>query len=399
VRRMVPVTVHPLEGVRPPVPARLSGDPGLLREAAHGLPTGAAVPEAMAARIRRTGGELAWGEPTPPPDGTSRLAYCRARGASSVEIVRVEPDLLPELQIGSYFDAPFAHRVMRNVALRLRVPPRVRPLLAADVAFWSGVRAAATSHEWRRLACSSYVVLYYHRIAGEGKPGQERIDISPKVFERHMRLLRGLGLRPLPVHDLVAFHTDPGATLPRRSVVVSADDGFVDTLLALRRWPELLPLLFVPTACVGARAPWPWAEGEPIASWPELAAFGADGGTVGSHGRTHVRLVAVDAAALAAELRGSLDELRAHLSQPVPLLAYPHGENDERVRAAAAAAGYHAAFGTSSGRNGAGTDRYRLRRIGPKEWHGTVAFTWMALTGERLPYTIEQLQRRFGRGR
>jgi peptidoglycan/xylan/chitin deacetylase (PgdA/CDA1 family) len=209
-----------------------------------------------------------------------------------------------------------------------------------------------------------------------------------------MRWLRRLRLRPLGVDELLAFHTDPEATLPPRSVLVSADDGFRDAVLALRSHADVRPLVFVTTATVGGAAPWDWADGEPIASWSELEELVAAGGEVASHARTHTPLPELDARALAAELTESWRDLQGHVSRPVPLLAYPHGQNDEAVRAAAAAAGYRAAFSTETGRNGAGTDRYRLRRVGPKGWDGAAAFIWKAVTGEPVPWSIERLRLR-----
>ena len=47
-----------------------------------------------------------------------------------------------------------------------------------------------------------------------------------------------------------------------------------------------------------------------------------------------------------------------------PLLAYPYGRHDEAVRRAAIEAGYALAFTTQVGRNGAGTDRWCLHRVG-----------------------------------
>jgi hypothetical protein len=77
------------------------------------------------------------------------------------------------------------------------------------------------------------------------------------------------------------------------------------------------------------------------------------------------------------------------------MLAYPHGLHDERVRSAAEAAGYQAAFTTDAGRNGAGIDRYCLRRIGVKDWDGSAVFLWKAFTGERWPWPLERLRMRF----
>jgi len=384
------IVLHALEGVQPPVVARVSGDPEVLGTAAAGLPDGAATPEAVAARIRRAGGELAWGEAVPAPDGASRLRFCRARGASSVALVRADPSLLPDLQLGSYFQAHLFPRLLQRALLAARVPAGVSPALAADVAFWSGVRTVATAAEWERLTRSSYIVLYYHRIAGDRKPSQRRLDVSPEVFERHMRWLRRLRLRPLGVDELIAFHADPDATLPRRAIVLCADDGFRDAVLELHRHAELRPIVFVTTAAAGESAPWPWADGEALASWPELQEFAANGGEVASHTRTHASLRELDAEALAVELGESLRDLRTHVPRAASLLAYPHGESDDAVRAAAAAAGYRAAFSTLPGRNAAGTDRYQLRRVGLKDWDGAGAFAWKALTGELVPWSIER---------
>jgi peptidoglycan/xylan/chitin deacetylase (PgdA/CDA1 family) len=396
---MARIVVHGLEGIEPPVVAEVSGDPETLREASDGLPDGAARPEAIAVRVRREGGEVVWGEPKRTGGRAELLRLCRARGAASIALIRADPSLLPGLQLGSWFHTRVFQRFLLRAALGTRVPPRLLRRQAADVAFWAGARSVATPQEWRRLTRSSYVVLYYHRIAGERKPGQARIDLAPHVFERQMRWLRRLGLRPLSVDELLAFHTDPQATLPARAVLICADDGFRDAVLVFRRHADLRPVVFVTTEAVGGPAPWDWADGEPIASWSELQELLAEGGEIASHAVTHAPLPELDADALAAELATSWQELEAHVSRPVPLLAYPHGENNGAVRAAAAAAGYRAAFSTEAGRNGAGTDRYGLRRVGPKDWDGAAAFTWKALTGESVPWSIERLRHRLRRRR
>lgn len=396
---MASVLVHTLGNMRPAIVARVSGDPELLRDAAAGLPEGAAAPEAVAARLRRAGHELIWGEPELQGGVRAFLRFCRLRGESSVRIARVDPALLPHLQLGSYFAAPATRRLLRRILPATPAVARASLHVASDAAFWQGVRGAATPREWERLTRSSYVVLLYHRIAGDGKPYQKRLDVSPEVFERQMRWLRRLGLRALTVDELMTFHADPEATLPRRAVVLCADDGFRDALVAFGQRTDLHPILFVTTSAVGGDAPWEWADGEALASWVELRDFVESGGEVASHALTHVSLSELGAERLAFELTESLRELRAHVPQAVPLLAYPHGREGEAVRAAAADAGYCAAFSTVPGRNGAGTDPYGLRRVEPKDWDGRAAFAWKALTGENLPWSIERWRLRLrGRG-
>jgi peptidoglycan/xylan/chitin deacetylase (PgdA/CDA1 family) len=388
--------LRPLIGSFPQPVVRVSGPSALLAEAARSLPEGVAQPEALAVRLRRAGASISWGAPEPVPDTASFLRLCHARGASSVELVRADPSLLTEMQLGAFFNAYWRRRVLRRAACRfgasglvLRAPSAFLGL-ASDLAFWLGVRSAATSTEWERLARSSYLVFYYHGV-GKSRPGQEHLHVRARRFERQLRLLALLGYRALSPEELFSFHANPAGTLPRRRFVVGADDGFRSAAAALRRHGDLRPHLFVNTSEIGGSA-W-WAFDEPLATWEELDAFRAAGGIIASHCRSHPRLPELDTDLLGHELTDSLRELRERLPDVPPLLAYPHGLHDERVRAAAVAAGYLAAFTTKPGRNGAGTDPYCLRRIGLKDWDGPAALLWVTMTGELLPWIWERSRR------
>jgi len=376
---------------------RLSGPDALLEKAAQSLPAGAARPEAVAVRLRRAGVELAYGSPDVLPDTRAFLRLCHERGASSVELVRTDPSLLTEMQLGAFFHAYWRRRVLLRAVCRpslarafLRVPAGAG--LAADVAFWAGVQSATSAREWERFTRSSYVVFYYHRIGVDGWTGQEHLDLHSRRFKRQLRLLGLLRFRPLPPDELFSFHADPDATLRRRSYVLSADDALRDAVAEFRRNAHLHPYVFVNTSAVG-ESPW-WAFGQDVADWDELREFEAAGGVLASHCRDHPRLPTLDSAALREALAGSLDDLRIRLRHPQPLLAYPHGHHDERVRAAVAATGYRAAFTTEPGLNGAGTDVYCLRRVAIKDWDGWAALLWKAVTGELLPRRWEQLRLR-----
>ena len=89
-------------------------------------------------------------------------------------------------------------------------------------------------------------------------------------------------------------------------------------------------------------------EGLRTLSWDELRGLVADGVTVGSHTVTHPHLARLSDEELARELHDSKARIEAELGRPCPLLAYPYGEHDERVRAAARAARYEQAFALGS---------------------------------------------------
>jgi peptidoglycan/xylan/chitin deacetylase (PgdA/CDA1 family) len=377
---------------------RVSGPDSLLERAARSLPEGAARAEAIAVRLRRTGLELSWGAPEELPDTAAFIRWCYARGASSIELMRADYSLLTELQIGAFFHAYWRRRVIRHAACRLRLLGSLvrnshRLLgMASDIAFWLGVRSVATDLEWERLTRSSYIVFYYHGIKDGAEAEHSHLHVRPCRFDAQLRWLRVLGFRALSPGELLSFHSDPRATLPRRSFVIAADDGFRNTVEVFRRHARLHPQVFVNTSSVGGTAS--WAYNEPLASWRELEELHAAGGVVVSHGRGHPVMPQLEPDALEDELAGALADIEAQLEDVPPLLAYPYGEHDERVRSAAAIAGYRAAFTIKPGPNGAGTDSYCLRRLGVLDWDGHFAFLWKALTGELLPRVWERRRRR-----
>jgi peptidoglycan/xylan/chitin deacetylase (PgdA/CDA1 family) len=296
----------------------------------------------------------------------------------------------------SWCEAPWRTRLVRRLPLLGRLARLVAPAsprwreLAEDVAYWQQVRDGASEEEWRRLT-SSYAVLVYHRFAGELKPGQERIDIDPRRFRRQLRLLRGLGFKPLSLPELLAFHGGERNDLPRRRFVITVDDAMADAVEPLRRAANLAPQLFVPTAEVGAAAH--WIDGEPVASWEEVRALAAAGVSIGSHTRHHRRLTRLNLAEREAELSGSLAELRENVPEAEAVIAYPNGDHDEAVRAAVRQAGYRLGFTTEKGRNGAATDPFRLRRVSIHGADGAFAALWKVLTGEALPSVWLRLRR------
>jgi peptidoglycan/xylan/chitin deacetylase (PgdA/CDA1 family) len=302
---------------------------------------------------------------------------------------RSTPKLLPELPAGGWYASGWRRRWVRRLALAVPgigavLPPHVRD----EVAFWAGVRRAATRTEWRRLTGSSYVVLCYHRTAGLALPGQERMDVHPSAVRTQLRGLWLLGWRPLSPQELVRFHDDPEALLRRRRFVLTADDGFVEAVTEMARHARWRPQIFVVTGSVGGHGE--WLGDAPLADWEAVGQLQRAGGVVGSHARRHLPLDTLPDAVIAEELHGSLADLRSHLDVPVAVLAYPHGRHDARVRTIAKTTGYSLAYSTAQGRNGAGTDRWALRRVEPKMWDTPVSFAWKVLTGQSPPHRWER---------
>jgi peptidoglycan/xylan/chitin deacetylase (PgdA/CDA1 family) len=79
-------------------------------------------------------------------------------------------------------------------------------------------------------------------------------------------------------------------------------------------------------------------------NWEELRAHAERGVRIESHGISHAHLPTLDDDELARELRDSKQEVEDELGTRCTELAYPYGEHDDRVRAAARSAGYERAF-------------------------------------------------------
>src|SRR6266487_2274227 len=119
----------------------IDGPPELLETARLGLPDGAALAEAIAARLRRTGVDVLERR-RPAPAGRELVALADRRGRSSVELLRADRTLVTEIEAGAWFAGSPRRRFARR--LLVRMPRILRPRrLAPDVAFWTGVRAAA----------------------------------------------------------------------------------------------------------------------------------------------------------------------------------------------------------------------------------------------------------------
>ena len=165
-----------------------------------------------------------------------------------------------------------------------------------------------------------------------------------------------------------------GVRLPRKSVVLTFDDGcrcFRD-----HAWPELAArgmsaTLFAVSTALGGTNSWdreeagagPAERREELLSAAALRELASAGLEIGSHGRRHRDLTGVTGAELADEVTGSRDELAAAVGQPVRTFCYPYGRSSPEARAAVRGAGYLAAAAIAGVEGAAGGDLHALPRL------------------------------------
>jgi peptidoglycan/xylan/chitin deacetylase (PgdA/CDA1 family) len=220
-------------------------------------------------------------------------------------------------------------------------------------------------------------VLMFHHVEAEAAPDLEPPPLhadsylSRRQLGSLLDLLAGLRYSTLTLAEAAARRA-AGRPLPRRSVVLTFDDGcrcFRDHALPELMARGMTATLFAVSGELGGSNRWdrppggPAERAETLLAAADLRALAAAGIEIGSHGRHHRDLTACGAAELTDEVAGSRAELETALGAPVRTFCYPYGQLDGAARAAAERAGYTAAaaiHGVSAARRG---DRFAWPRL------------------------------------
>jgi len=241
----------------------------------------------------------------------------------------------------------------------------------------------------RRTKGPAIPVFLYHAVTDDPPEWIAEFTVAPKEFAAHLDAVVDSGRTPVTISTLAA-HLAGRAPLPARPVLLTFDDGFADLpgptaeTLARRGLPATA---YLTTGAItpGGRSLLPPA---PMMTLAEAKPLEESGMEIGSHTVTHAQLDTLTARRLRHELLDSKTALEDTLGHAVPHLAYPHGYNSPRVRAAAARAGYETATAVRHALSSDRDERYRIARLIVRRGH-TVADVeaWLAGGGARTaPY-------------
>jgi peptidoglycan/xylan/chitin deacetylase (PgdA/CDA1 family) len=224
---------------------------------------------------------------------------------------------------------------------------------------------------------SEVLVLCYHAVS---ESWDSELAVTPEQLERQVGWLIRRGYEPARFLDAVLA---PGS---KRTLAITFDDAYrsVHELAGpVLRQLGAVASVYAPTDWVGSERPMRWPgidnwRGTPHErellpmGWPELGELAGEGWEVGSHTCSHPRLTELGDERLRAELEESRAACGAGLGRPCETIAYPYGDVDERVVAAAAAAGYRAAGALPHAPHAAMALRWP--RIGIYRWDGPSRF-------------------------
>jgi peptidoglycan/xylan/chitin deacetylase (PgdA/CDA1 family) len=208
------------------------------------------------------------------------------------------------------------------------------------------------------------LVLCYHAVSSEWPAD---LSITLERFEAQLDFLVRRGYVGATFER--AITNPPGP----RTVAITFDDAYCSVLeqaLPIMRRLGLPASVYVPTDWPARGGPmsWPgidhWLGGPHerelcCLTWDELGELAQEGWEVGSHTCSHPHLTRMADEQLAAELERSRAACEDGLGRPCDSIAYPYGDVDARVVAAAAAAGY---------RYGATLPETRFKHPEPLDW-------------------------------
>ncbi len=204
------------------------------------------------------------------------------------------------------------------------------------------------------MVLNDILVLCYHAVS---PTWPAPLSVMPDRFRAQLRTLADRGYTGTTFSEAVA-----GRARGRR-VAVTIDDGYGSVLSNAKPildelgWPGSI---FVPTDLMARDEPmqWPgidhWVGTEherelaPL-TWDQLRGMAGDGWEVGSHTRSHPHLTTLADDELEAELVGAREACERELGH-CSSIAYPYGDVDARVIAAARDAGYRTGAGLPAGR-------------------------------------------------
>lgn len=302
-------------------------------------------------------------------------------GAFCAEFTERHPETHGKL-LGWFGQTTPREITLRRALIGLRVSPEalaaLGPLLPAArmrrvwfgfitrYSFWRAVRNNVSRRRWLQVT-RGVPVLMYHAFTDTEE--RDRFVMPVRSFARQMRLLSILRYRVISLEDL-AQRLRGGEPLPKRTVVITIDDGYADNLrfaaplLRCHRFPATL---FIVSGRLGASND--WDEGEtatkdrPLLSVEEIQQMRSYGVEVGAHTRTHAALAGADDGKIASEIGGSRSELEAALGSPIQTFAYPYGEVDDRAVAAVDRSGFRGACTTQASLAHLGEDPLRIPRL------------------------------------
>ncbi len=246
-------------------------------------------------------------------------------------------------------------------------------------------------------------VLMYHRVSR--RDSFDQLVVSPKKFKEQMAVLAS-DYNVLTLEDAVS-KLETKAPLPRNSVVVTFDDGYLDNLV------EALPILeqysipatiFVTSnfceqsqshpryeaeqqSTDASRLHLHWSEVRELEKHPLIS--------IGSHTVSHAHLPRLGTSEARREIIESKEIIESQLQRSIQFFCYPNGDYFDREISMLKESSYRAAVTVSPGLNRYAANSFSLRRTEVTDNDDARLLRYKLQGAFDLPHKLLDMKRRF----
>jgi peptidoglycan/xylan/chitin deacetylase (PgdA/CDA1 family) len=211
-------------------------------------------------------------------------------------------------------------------------------------------------------------ILSYHSISNLAGTKLANYGVSPDQFEHQINILLQSGYDFIDPTDLIAVLAGH-KQIYSESILLTFDDcysNFLSSAMPILQRYKIKAMVFPVSRLVGGHDIWNTPSGAPklqLLDAAELLHVQSEGTSIGLHSRTHPRLTELSDSDLIAEIEGAREDLTAMGLKPLPILAYPYGDFNERVKKTAQNCGIEAALTVYPGIVQERGDLFQIPRI------------------------------------
>lgn len=228
----------------------------------------------------------------------------------------------------------------------------------------------------------------YHRVLAEEPEKDSRWHyVTVTEFRNQMNMIDRLGYTPITFSDYQLF-VEGKLTLPSKPIIITFDDGYLDTLE--NAIPVLLELnmravIFVMGDRKLKSARWDELDDFdscPLMSDEQVRTVQEMGFEIGAHSLDHFPLTLLSEEDIEYEVTRSKEAIEDVLMEPIQTFSYPYGSVDERVKKIVSDSGFLFACGVYSGAAKFSQTMMDFRRLAVNQETSRLKFLFTLL----LPY-------------
>ncbi len=228
----------------------------------------------------------------------------------------------------------------------------------------------------------------YHRVLEEEPEKESRWHyVTVTEFRKQMSMIDRLGFTPITFSDYQLFVEDK-LTLPSKPIIITFDDGYLDTLenaIPVLNELNMRAVIFVMGNRKLKSARWDEVDDFdtcPLMTDEQIRTVQNMGFEIGAHSLDHYPLTGLSEEDIVYEVSRSKQAIENVLGKPILTFSYPYGSVDDRVKKIVSNSGFLFACGVYSGAARFSQTMMDFRRLAIH--HETSRFKFLATL--LLPY-------------